>query len=307
MSGLNARVITHGSYATNGSQSPPVVNWRHSAVSRGMASHGTASPDAASATHIDAAAHALSAAYPALGKLTEQSRHALLRCSRFRSARRREVICHEGDPSGAVILVIDGYLKRSMPLPDGNEALLGLVGPGECAGEMSALREVPYDANLTAVSPCRLLIIEARQFRLSFEHEPAGLLAIMGSVDRQLQRTTDQLLDGRALNISIRLAKTLLFLPRVPAPDSRNTTQLKLRLSQGELGAMAGICREAVNKQLGVWRDLGWIGVSAGTVTSIDLAALSVLLRDEAVEDRGALADSGAPDTAWFRQRVRIA
>jgi CRP/FNR family cyclic AMP-dependent transcriptional regulator len=244
MSGLNARVSDRGSHSTNGSQLPSLVNWRHADYSR-VVSQGTASPGAgsqgagsvgavplepASASHVDATANMLSVAHPTLGKLTEQARRAVLRCSRFRSAKRREVICHEGDPSGTVILVVDGYLKRSMPLPDGNEVLLGLLGPGECAGELTALQDRPYDADLTAVSPCRLLIIEARQFRLAYEQEPVGLLAIMRSVASQMQRTTEQLLDGRALSTSIRLAKALLYLPRVPAPGSSDATQLKLRL-----------------------------------------------------------------------------
>jgi CRP/FNR family cyclic AMP-dependent transcriptional regulator len=231
----------------------------------------------------------LSAAHPILGRLTEQSRRALLRWSRFRAVKRRETVWRQGDSAGAVILVVNGYLKRSTPLADGNEVLLGLIGPGDCAGEATVLLEQTHDANLTALSECLLLMIDARQFRHAFGQEPEALLAIMRSTTEELRRTTQQLLDGRAQTTSGRLAKVLLCLPRLPSPGPSGQTRPGLRLSQSELGAMAGICREVVNRYLGIWRDTGWIELSDGRVTSFDTTAVVALSRDEASAAPGIL------------------
>ena len=281
MSGVNALQTDHGSLATNRSGSPRVISWLPSEHVR------PAAPAAIPGTSVDAAALALSAAHPTLGKLTEQSRRALLRWSRFRAIKRRETVWHQGDLGGAVILVVNGYLKRSTPLPDGNEVLLGLVGPGDCAGETAVLLEQPHDANLTALSECLLLTIDARQFRHAFGQEPEALLAVMRSTTEALQRTTQQLLDGRAQTTAGRLAKVLLCLPRSPSSGAGGATRLGLRLSQSELGAMAGICREVVNRYLGIWRDAGWIEMADGRVTSFELTAIFNLSRDDALAGTG--------------------
>jgi CRP/FNR family cyclic AMP-dependent transcriptional regulator len=272
MSGAHALKSDNGLRATNGPRPPRVVTWQQEDQVQA----------AAPAADVDGTADTLSAAHPTLGRLTEQSRRALLRWSRFRAVKRREAVWRQGDLAGAVILVVHGYLKRSIPLADGNDVLLGIVGPGDCAGETTVLLEQPHDANLTALSECVLLMIDARQFRHAFGQEPEALLAIMRSTTEDLQKTTQQLLDGRARTTPGRLAKVLLCLPRSPSPRPGGSTSLCLRLSQSELGAMAGICREVVNRYLAIWRDAGWVELSDGRVTSFDMTAIANLSRDEA-------------------------
>jgi CRP/FNR family transcriptional regulator, cyclic AMP receptor protein len=275
MSAVNALKTDHNSPVTTGRGLPRIVDWRPEGDRRRAASVATAG------TGAETTAHTLSATHPTLGKLTEQSRRALLRWSRFRAVKRRETVWHQGDSAGAVILVVNGYLKRSSPLSDGNEVLLGLIGPGNCAGETTVLLDQPHGANLTALSECLLLVIDARQFRHAFGHEPEALLAVMRSTTEELHRTTQLLLDGRAQTTAGRLAKVLLCLPQAPSSGPGGATRLALRLSQSELGAMAGICREVVNRYLGNWRDAGWVELSDGRVTSLDAAAIFELSRDE--------------------------
>jgi CRP/FNR family cyclic AMP-dependent transcriptional regulator len=288
MSGVNALQADHGSFAATGCRSPRVVTWPGDHVHPAV-------PVAAPAAGADAAAYTLSVLHPTLGKLTEQSRRALLRWSRFRAVKRRETVWRQGDPASAVILVVNGYLKRSTPLSDGNEVLLGLTGPGDCAGETAVLLEQLHDANLTALSECLLLMIDARQFRHAFGHEPEAMLAVMRSTTEELHKTTQQLLDGRAQTTSGRLAKVLLCLPRAPAAGQGRATRLGLRLSQSELGAMAGICREVVNRYLGTWRDAGCVELSDGRVTSFDMDAISKLSQDGTLAESGTAAFSRNP------------
>jgi CRP/FNR family cyclic AMP-dependent transcriptional regulator len=234
----------------------------------------------------DPAVRRLVAAHPALRKLPEAERAALLRWSRIRAPRRQEVICQRGDPVTSVILVLDGYMKLSTTLAAGDEVLLDIIGPGDCVGEMSALLRRSQPEDLVALTPCRLLMIDARHFLFAFERQPEGLMAILKSTTERLCSVTEQAVDYRALNAPGRLAKALLRLARLPPCGSGSTTCLPLRFSQGELGAMIGMSRESVNKHLGAWRDAGWVRMSGGSVLSIDVAALSKLARDEG-EDEG--------------------
>jgi CRP-like cAMP-binding protein len=224
---------------------------------------------------------AFNAAHSILGALNEDGRRDLLRWAKIRDANRREVIARQGDSAHSVVVVLDGYLKLSTPLADGSEALLDILGPGDSAGEMSALQDLPWEANLTALSRCRLMIIDGRRFRQSFDRQPEALCAILRSATSRLRRATEQLLDSRSLTVRARLAKALLRIGKMSVSVVNGSAHLPFRLSQSELGAMVGVCREIVNKCLGAWRDTGWIEMSAGTVMSIDTAAMSGVLRDE--------------------------
>jgi CRP-like cAMP-binding protein len=241
----------------------------------------------------DPSIRALIAAHPTLGKLNDEDRSLLLRWSKFRNVKRRETICCQGSLPNAVFVVLEGYLKASLPLANGSEVLLDILSPGDHAGELLVLQDHPHEANITALTPCRLLMIDARHFRQVFGCRPEGLLAILRSTAEQLQRSREQLLDLRAMSAPARLAKALIFLARLPAPahlpaparlpapEGKAREWLPLRLSQSELGALTGLCREVVNKTLGIWRDAGAIEMSGGRVTSVDVAAISGMMEEE--------------------------
>jgi CRP-like cAMP-binding protein len=57
--------------------------------------------------------------------------------------------------------------------------------------------------------------------------------------------------------------------------DTSDTgNQLKIALSQGELGNFAGMSREQINRQLSAWVDNGIIALKGGRVTILDREAL---------------------------------
>jgi CRP-like cAMP-binding protein len=232
---------------------------------------------AETATCADPVACRLIAAHPALGALPQHEHCALLRWSRIRPLKRQEVIFRQGDPVSSIALVLDGFVKLSVPLADGDELFLDIAGPGNCVGELSALHARTHTANVTTLAPGRLLMIDARQFRQTFDRIPEGLLALLRLANKKMQRMTEQLIDSRARSAPERLARTVLRLAKLGSSDPHPPAGLALRLSQGELGLMAGMSRELVNKHLGAWRDAGWIRMSGGTVASVDEAALTEL------------------------------
>ena len=218
--------------------------------------------------------------HPILDSLSDQALNALLTVSKIHNVKRRHPIWHQGDAAGAVILLLEGHAKLWTPLVDGNEALLEIVGPGESTGAISALQELPRDANLSALSPCCFMAIDARQFRQVVHDHPNALFAMLRANAERLRQAREQLADSRTLSARARLAKALLSLARLSSRDANGTVRLAMRLSQSELGSMAGLCREIVNKCLGAWRDAGWIQLSAGTVVSFDIDVISAIPRE---------------------------
>ena len=210
------------------------------------------------------------AAQAVLAKLPESERRALLRWCRVKALKRHDVVWRQGDPSVVVALILEGYVKLSTRSAEDDATQFEVAGPGECIGDIVALLRRAHDANVMAASPCRLLLIDGRQFRQALVRQPEGLLALLHIVDENLRRTTEHLIDARTLTAPARLAKALLDLVRVPPFRAGGRSEFPFRLSQTELGAMTGVSREVVNKLLGQWRDEGWITMSGGSVITIE-------------------------------------
>lgn len=231
----------------------------------------------AEAGHVaDPRLHQLFATHAALLTLSPAERQGLLQRSRIRGLARKEIAGRQGDLVSNVILVLDGYVKLSRRVSDGSEIFLDIADPGACIGEIAVLQRQPLNVTLTALTPCRLLLIDARHFRQTFERQSDGLRVILRLAGDRLLYMTETLVDSCALPAAGRLAKALLRLallsPKVSAGD---TVNLPVRLSQGEIGMMTGLCREVVNKQFRAWLADGVLDMTAGAVTAVRPAALA--------------------------------
>lgn len=276
MTVLNASSVDRWGFPVLTSESDPALTYRRAILPRPISAAVETGPCA------DIAVRRLFAAHTALGLLSEQDRVALLQSSKIRIVKSREVICYQGDPVAHVIFVLEGFLKLSATLADGSEVFMEIVSACRCVGETTVLQTRVHDADTTALSASRLLMIDAMRFRQMFDCKPEGLMAILRLADERRQAAVERLLDSRARTAPTRLAKALLEVTRLPGSAPGNGTSLPLRLSQSELGVMAGMSREMVNKHLALWRDAGWIRMSAGTVASIDVDALSAMFSDYA-------------------------
>jgi CRP/FNR family transcriptional regulator, cyclic AMP receptor protein len=245
-----------------------------------VSSTSSTSPAAARGYGIDAIVSRV-AGHSAFRFLPERDICALMQWTTLRTFHPQETIFRHGEPGRTVILVLQGYVKLSTTLANGREVVLEILGPGGCVGEVTVLNNGPREADATALSRCRLLSIDGRQFKQAFDRRPEALLAIMQLVSERLQRARDQVVDALALSAPARLAKAILQLSRLGAPDLHHGRTSRLRLSQSELGSMTGMTRESVNRYLGVWRDAGWILLLRGSVTLVNEGALASLLREE--------------------------
>jgi CRP-like cAMP-binding protein len=139
---------------------------------------------------------------------------------------------------------------------------------------MAVLYDLPRAADATAISACRLLAIDGRQFMRVMGRSLEGLQAMLKLTTRRLHTTTQRVLDAVALPATARLAKALVQLAELQCPAVCDGARIDLQMSQSELGGMTGLTRESVNKQLAVLRDAGWISQCGGSVTLLDVRAL---------------------------------
>ena len=81
-----------------------------------------------------------------------------------------EVICHQGDDSSYLCIITRGRANIIKTDSEGNEKILGSVGPGQPLGELSLFDTQPRSASAVATSVVEMLVLEQMSFDLLFEN-----------------------------------------------------------------------------------------------------------------------------------------
>lgn len=195
---------------------------------------------------------------------------------RSRRFRRGEVIFHLGDPGDALFIIVMGEVKISLPSDTGEEAILVRLLPGDVFGELALLDGAPRSATATALTPVESVVLPRDRFRELIANEPLVRDALLASLAGELRRLTTHVEELHFLDITGRLAATLVRLAAdggTERPDG--AIQLRTSLTQGDLASMVGSTRQSVNKLLGQFTDHGYLRLERDAIVVTDLAALS--------------------------------
>jgi CRP-like cAMP-binding protein len=193
-----------------------------------------------------------------------------------RSVPKGATIFEKGDAGVGLIGVVSGSVKISVTSTDGRDIVLNIIRPGEVFGEIALLDGRARTANAAAMSDCELIVIERREFIPFLRSEPDVTLKLMEILCSRLRKTSEQVQDMTFLNLSTRLAKTLLSLT---ANAGSSKPAARVAITQREISQIVGRSRESTNKQLRAWARRGWIRLERGSVTVlkadklVDLAA----------------------------------
>jgi CRP-like cAMP-binding protein len=177
----------------------------------------------------------------------------------------------KGDVGAALMGVLSGTVKISVPAANGRETVLNIIHEGEIFGEIAFLDRGSRTADAVAMSVLELLIIERRDF-IPFVHEhPEAALKLIEILCARLRRTTQQVEDLVFLDMPARLAKLLLRLTN----ETGGVLPQKLSVTQREISQMVGASRESINKQLRSWAHVEWVMLKRGKIMVLQPEALA--------------------------------
>lgn len=185
-------------------------------------------------------------ALPLFARLSDAELADLAERIRLRSFRRGEVIFRKDDPGMHLYLVLDGAVKIALPGELGQEALVGIMRPGEFFGELALFDRTPRSATAVALEDTRAALLASDDFFAFLERHQSAVRVVFGALARIIRRLSDRVEDLTFLDVPSRVAKYLLDLTRVhegAAPE--------LGLTQDELAAFVGASRVSVNRVLG--------------------------------------------------------
>jgi CRP-like cAMP-binding protein len=208
-----------------------------------------------------------------LGELVADERAQLEELGSRRRYRRGDVLFHQGDDAGAVLVLLDGHVKAAM-LNDGREVILAFPGPGELLGELSAIDGEPRSGTVRAIDDVEALVIPGSAFRALLENRPRIAFVLLCSVIARLRTADRQRVDYAVNDVVVRVAGRLVELCDRFGTEDGVGIEIGLALTQDEVAAWAGASREAVAKAMALLRTLGWIQTERRRILVLDLPAL---------------------------------
>ena len=202
----------------------------------------------------------------ALEQLGRYAKHTMLK--------RGATIFSKGDPGNSLYAVVAGTVKISISSPDGRNAILNLVGPGETFGEMSVLDGQDRSADAIANTNCEIYVIDRRDFLPFMRNQPALSMKFIELLCTRLRWTSDQVEQVILQDLPGRLASALIGLAerRKLEPESQT-----ISITQQEISEMVGMTRESINKQLRAWAARGWVRLEHGAIVVLDPVSLREL------------------------------
>ena len=196
---------------------------------------------------------------PLLASLPPGSLTILAGTARRRSYRRGEVIFHQGDPGDALHFLTHGRVKVVLDAETGEEAVIAILGPGDCFGELALIDGEPRSATVMTLEPVQTVSLFRSDFMTFIRDNVQVAERLMVALAGTIRRADESMADLVFLDLQGRLAKKLLELADAHGHDINGAVEIELPLTQEDLAAMIGATRASVNKLLGFWEERGAI------------------------------------------------
>lgn len=193
--------------------------------------------------------------------LAEEHVRPFLTHLRERHYRRGQILFVEGEIGSQVYFVLNGQIKLSKMLPDGDEQILDWYGPYDSFAETLLLESGAYPATAEVLQDSTLLVLPNEVVPGILEEHPRLAVAIIRTLNKRLRLAQEFIRILTSKSTAGILASLLLRLAR-PAPSPEKPIFVPGGLTHRDLAGMIGTSREVVNRSLNAWKKSGIIRVS---------------------------------------------
>ncbi len=173
----------------------------------------------------------------------------LTHCHR-RGYAKKSLIIHGGDTPNSLYYITTGSVSVVSEDDDGNEMVLAYLNAGDFFGEMGLFSNNPErSAWIRARGDCEVAEISYERFRQMAKNHTEIIFQMASQMALRLRRTSDMASRLAFMDVSGRVAKTLLDLCQQPDaithPDG-----MQIKITRQELARIVGCSREMVGRVL---------------------------------------------------------
>jgi len=178
----------------------------------------------------------------------------------------KSTLIYAGDASDSLYYIIEGSVTVLIEDDDGREMIVAYLNKGDFFGEMGLFDQMDSrSAWVRAKTECEVAEISYTKFVELSETQPHILFAIGKQMAHRLRATTRKVGDLAFLDVTGRVAATLLELCRQPDamthPDG-----MQIKVTRQEIGRIVGCSREMVGRVLKTLEDQGLVSVKGKTM-----------------------------------------
>ena len=189
----------------------------------------------------------------------------LKHCHRRRYPSKSTIIC-AGDTPDVLYYIIKGSVTVLIEEPDGREIVLAYLNEGDFFGEMGLFDDIESrSAWVRARVECELAEIGYTRFRQLANDDPEIIFHLASQMANRLRHTSQKVGDLAFLDVTGRIASTLLELAKEPDamthPDG-----MQIKITRQEIGRIVGCSREMAGRVLKTLEEQGLITAHGKTI-----------------------------------------
>ena len=178
----------------------------------------------------------------------------------------KSTIIYAGDNSDSLYFITDGGVTVLIEDNSGREIIVAYLNKGDFFGEMGLFEDdQPRSAWVKAKTECEVAELSYARFRELAEEDTSMLYLLGGQMADRMRKTTEKVGDLAFLDVTGRVARTLLELSRQPDamthPDG-----MQIKVTRQEIGRIVGCSREMVGRVLKTLSDQGLVWVKGKTM-----------------------------------------
>jgi CRP-like cAMP-binding protein len=169
-----------------------------------------------------------------------------------KSYARGETIFEQGEPADGFFCVIEGWAKLYRLREDGEEVVVAIFSAGETFAEVAMFLGGRYPASCEAVSPSRILKIDAASLRRAVLAEPQLAFDMLAAASMRLRQLVDEIEQLKARSAPQRIAD--FFVKQAIAAGS---ARIALPYEKALIASRLGMKPESFSRALGRLAELG--------------------------------------------------
>ncbi len=194
-----------------------------------------------------------------------------------RTVPKRKLIFQEGAPVQDVFFLRKGVVKLFTNLPNGQNQIFEILGPGNFLNLNTAVLCNLHDCSCQSLDECHLEILNGKDFFRLLRGHPDLTIQLTAYLAKQLGNCRRSLSDLCGRPTRERLAATIIWLAKEYGHATETGLEIDLPISRREIAKITGITTETAIRQLSALQKEGLIRSIRRKIILTDIKRLSQL------------------------------